>query len=709
MNPKHKKEYAPLGGISDLLPQEDKTATRIENWTVDPSTGGWDNRIGYEKFFPASAAWEPFHVMGRIESLYIWNTHNGARTYHLFEAANAATGLGSLHYTVGNTGIAPVTTAGAGLVTIDLFRNLPTANEPMTQYEPFGRYLVIVNGHDLPMKFDGENVTPLGWIKTPNPPSPWTPTVVAAGAGEQNFALWGDQTSPFDLESYGLGDTASLAVNRYKWKVSFISESGSESPLSFESESVSWITPTLASPQALTNRRQAVYLEGLPIGPNGTVARRIYRTRNIGPAATAEQYYYVSQINNNTETSYVDYTPDQFLADLAPSGDESVLFPAPACRFAATFKNTLFLDGGQLNPTRIYYSNGLHPDSFSALSYFDVGTREGGDITGFAPYYNQLLVFRERAIEIIRGDTSGGFSVAPFIQGVGTKSIGTVTMVPSVGMVFLSADGVYRLQGGLDDGGSKIVFENISKMLVKTMARLNPDLLARATAAYSPKSKEWHCYVPADGGDRPTLGLVFHVDKNSWSIREGFPVGALAVDQGGNLIFGHSIGSGYGIAPREAGLFVISRQRSLGYTYNGVSDPPTAIPKAPPTSVYQSAWIDYGAPQKKKHVKYVYLYVMTAGDNAIPMTYYTDFNYTGKTSAPVKIQRADHADQNVYGKATWDSSVWENPMFTCLRYPIAQGACSSFSFEVSTTEDLVLIGYSVELAATNTSTIKGKR
>ena len=472
---------------------------------------------------------------------------------------------------------------------------------------------------------------------------------------------------------------------------------------------MSWITPTLASPQAFTNRRQAVYLEGLPIGPNGTVARRIYRTRNIGPAATAEQYYYVSQINNNTETSYVDYTPDQFLADLAPLADESVLFPAPACRFAATFKNTLFLDGGQIEPTRIYYSNGLHPDSFSALSYFDVGTREGGDITGFAPYYNQLLVFRERAIEIIRGDTSGGFSVAPFIQGVGTKSIGTVTMVPSVGMVFLSADGVYRLQGGLDDGGSELVFEKISKMLVKTMARLNPDLLARATAAYSPKSKEWHCYVPADGGDRPTLGLVFHVDKNSWSIREGFPVGALAVDQGGNLIFGHSIGSGYGISPREAGLFVISRQRSLGYTYNGATDPPTAIPKAPPTSVYQSAWIDYGAPQKKKHVKYVYLYVMTAGDNAIPMTYYTDFNYTGKTSAPVKIQRADHADQNVYGKATWDSSVWENPMFTCLRYPIAQGACSSFSFEISTTEDLVLIGYSVELAATNTSTIKGKR
>ena len=289
MNPKHKKEYAPLGGISELLPQEDKSATRVQNWTVDPSTGGWDNRIGYEKFFPASAAWEPFHGMGRVESLYIWNTHNGARTYLLFETDSAVagsyTGLGTLRYTVGNVA------AAAGLTTVDAFRNLPTKNEPMTQYEPFGRYLIIVNGHDLPMKFDGDNVTPLGWIKTPNPPSPWTPTVAAANAGEQNFALWWDPTFPFDIESYGLGDIASNAVNRYKWKVSFVSESGSESPLSFESESVSWVTLTTASPQAFSNRRQAVYLDDLPIGPDGTVARRVYRTRNIGPAATAEQYY----------------------------------------------------------------------------------------------------------------------------------------------------------------------------------------------------------------------------------------------------------------------------------------------------------------------------------------------------------------------------------------------------------------------------------
>ena len=37
----------------------------------------------------------------------------------------------------------------------------------------------------------------------------------------------------------------------------------------------------------------------------------------------------VIQINNNLDTVYVDYTPDQFLINLAPDPNQSILFPAP--------------------------------------------------------------------------------------------------------------------------------------------------------------------------------------------------------------------------------------------------------------------------------------------------------------------------------------------------------------------------------------------
>jgi hypothetical protein len=119
--------------------------------------------------------------------------------------------------------------------------------------------------------------------------------------------------------------------------------------------------------------------------------------------------------------------------------------------------------------------------------------------------------------------------------------------------------------------------------------------------------------------------------------------------------------------------------------------------------------MDMGKAAQKKFIKYVYLHVMTKGDNTIPLKYFKDFDYTGITSSGEKMQRADHPDQGVFGTAIWDTSVWEDPFFTTIRYPIALSAASFFSFEIETQNDIVLVGYSLEFAANKTQTIKGKR
>ena len=713
MDPRLKLEVARLDGVDELLPQANGSATKVENFTVDPATGGWDNRIGYEKFFPNAVLYMPFILEKRIHSLYVWSTHNGARTFYLYESENVGTNRCNLSYLVGNTG------SGGGIVDIDRFRKIPTLNEPVTDYEPFGRYLIIVNGHDKPLKFDGEKengeVRPLGWDSIPGPVSPWVPDVDDDGLGQRQYYGISSNTTPAAAntlnngvpigftDTYGLGYKTANEVNNYKWRVSFVSETGSESPLSPSSELAKWSTAVGFT------LRQAVFLQGLPIGPAGTVARRIYRTKNLGAGTStdnAELYYFVAEIKNNVEETYTDYTPDTLLNVLAPSDTASVIFPAPGARFAATFKNCLFLDGGQADPTRVYYSNPLNPDSFSASDYFDVGVRDGGDITGLFAYYNSLILFRESSIELVRGDPANGFNVVPFIQGIGCRAINSVSAVPGVGIMFLGNDGVYRIFGGLD-GGSQVQIEKMTTNLVKTEKRFNPALLARASATYSPKWREWHCYMPVDGEEKPSFGLVYHVDKNSWSTRTGFPVGCICADQNGELVFGHNTGKPSGIPSTwETGLFVISRVRQAGYTVTGGD---TATPRAAPTSIYKSNWMDMGKAAQKKFVKYLYLHVMTKGDNAIPVTYYKDFDYNGTTSSGEKMQRADHVDQGVFDLGVWDTAVWEDPFFTTIRYPIALGAASFFAFEVETSNDMVLVGYSLEFAANKTHTIKGKR
>ena len=103
----------------------------------------------------------------------------------------------------------------------------------------------------------------------------------------------------------------------------------------------------------------AVYIDNIAIGPAGTVARRIYRTKNLreSPDVGADEvYYFVEEIDNNTETNYVDFLPDAAMNSLAPQNVDSVLLPTLAPRITASFKGTLFVDGGNEDPTKLFYS-----------------------------------------------------------------------------------------------------------------------------------------------------------------------------------------------------------------------------------------------------------------------------------------------------------------------------------------------------------------
>ena len=379
--------------------------------------------------------------------------------------------------------------------------------------------------------------------------------------------------------------------------------------------------------------------------------------------------------------------------------------PSPGARFGAIYKDCLFIDGGSSNDTVLFYSKPTLIDEYGATSFIGLGNTNVGGITGLYPYFNFLLVFRENGIDAITGDYPN-FSVSPITTDVGTRAINTVTNIPGLGVVFLASDGVYVISSNMeysDTPGIKL----LSSHITKTIQRLGPDCIARSTAIYSQKWKEWHCYFPTDGNPLPSIGIVYHTEKKSFSIRSGFPVSCLAKDYIGNIFFGHNQGSSAG-AGKQAGIFVISNRRCLGQS---IVDE-TIVDNNPPTSIIRSPWMDMGDETIKKSVHFVYLYVLTEGNNAISMDYYKDFSYSGTTSPSMTMQRADHADQSVYGTATVDTgsdTPWEEPFATAIRYPIAQGSCSHFQFKISTTNDMVLIGYAVEFTASGKRMITGKR
>ena len=82
-----------LGGLFERQPQPTNAATELVNWTVDKYTGGWDNRIGYERYnVVATSTFTPFATLPRIDSLCVFNKHQGAQQNILF------TSYGSLYH-----------------------------------------------------------------------------------------------------------------------------------------------------------------------------------------------------------------------------------------------------------------------------------------------------------------------------------------------------------------------------------------------------------------------------------------------------------------------------------------------------------------------------------------------------------------------------------------------------------------------------------
>ena len=59
---------------------------------------------------------------------------------------------------------------------------------------------------------------------------------------------------------------------------------------------------------------QTVYVSSISAGPSGTIARKIYRTKNGGTS-----YFYLDSLDDNTTTTYTDNKPDDQLGALLPT------------------------------------------------------------------------------------------------------------------------------------------------------------------------------------------------------------------------------------------------------------------------------------------------------------------------------------------------------------------------------------------------------
>jgi hypothetical protein len=723
------------GGIDQRYYPDPNQASNILNFRYD-TNGGWRNDRGWEPLIPYSqlastgslAYYEDLFQPCRF--LQVIQRHQGAEEYYVQERN------GNLFYEFGNFGGGGF---GNNKIIIDTDRNIPKPSDPGTQAIPYGRFTLFMNGYNDMIKWWGrEKTNQFGFYQ--QPPSPTIlPVFPEYNKGLSSPAGTFDNTEVKGIciqfetsDSLGLGDPAPGARSTYSYKITYVTDTGSESPLS-DTASVTWRTlPNSEEPtdaQLATQKKYGVILTGLDPGHDGVVARRIYRTKNKknGNDGAGDVYYFLTQIDENTTTSFVDTAPDNQLTVLAPSVSDSVRINT-SYKFGAAWNGSMWIAGGEGQPTMVRYSKPGLPEQFGAFDFFDVGVRDGGHITALYPYYDVLLVFRERTIDAVFVNAQGnGYSCTTINKDTGTTATNTIKLMPATGVMFLNKDGFWLLSGGLR-GGATFQVTNMSTKIESEMGRLSKNALARATAAYSEKEREYWCHYPVDGRTENSRGSVYNTTVNGWSFR-GYDEDKLepqyrwnftniAVDQTGYFILGTIPYTGFGALITSwtgypgVGLQVWSGRRSWGDIFD-ITDlgqgiySITSTPQPVGVCLWESTWYDFGDDSIKKRINTIELESISEGSRNSGITLYwsSDWdweeNSAGKVSPLVGEIAYTQVDQWSYQSnagatstpppgrpATWNTTGefgrYEDGRITRLRWDTRTGLVSWFKFKLET-------------------------
>lgn len=757
-----------------LLPGAD-TATLIENWRYDPDSQGWVADRGWEPLINFDiGTTDTWTVSSRIfsdfHSLYVWQNKVGTDKYIITEQQGV---LRCVSRSKEN--------ADPDVFIIDSGRQLPTADYAGTQYVPYGRFLLIMNGATTPIKFYGfqhygpgfgvppNGQLPFGFTEPTSPVSIYpvsvdnaykapanlggrvglTPNRMDRRASDQGeWATVSAGRVPVGSTYYGLGSTTQGAQNTYSYRVSYVTDTGSESPLSDE-VNVSWKQSDATGEGSEINRlRMSVVLSHVPVGPPGTVARRIYRTRRkVSQEGQGDLYWLVTTIPDNCTDFWIDTVPDAQLVTAAPLPTDSVVI-SQGYRYGCAWQGRMWLAGGTDTSTRIIYSVENRPEQFRAFDFFDVGTRDGGAITALFPFYDNLLVFRERAIDLITR-TSSGFSITQLSSNIGTLATNSIQAISGQdgrpqAVLFLSYDGVYAFTGGTV-GGATAQIREISQPVRREFERLNKGAMTKATSAYNPVDKEYWVHYPTDGSAHNNRGVVFHTENNQWSTRgDSFgdrdSSGILNTDRwriqhmawdGRNVLMGIKPGfvPSQSVFPPEAtnlGLQVWSGFNTNGFIYQTVTnnawqglDIDAKLP-----STYISGWHRL-TDGNKVQILSIELEVESLGnlqaDETIKMEFATDYDYEW---TPVKAQPHTHSEsysvnskEKVWGPATPNAQGFltgatlgesriSSERLVRVRYDIHTGSVNAMRFKLTTHEAVHLVAYRLKFKDQSINTVE---
>ena len=508
-----------------------------------------------------------------------------------------------------------------------------------TEFVQVGGAVLILNGVDQNLKWDGHVVSPLGILSSPGAPDipGWTD---ARQAGSPLFSTDTTNTYP----GTGIQKTQNDLDNNYTYKLTWTNSEGIESEPSPASLTISdsAITPSVSIP----DRTFWVYVSGLSQQPPqpDIVGRRLWRAGSQG-----QLYYLIADLPGTLSDVYLDGTSVTYSSHIQLDAAGSNL-PPPRAKFAIFMRGVTFYAGNPAAPRTLYHSR---PDGRKGAvpqpgNTGQITTEDGSDvITALAVAADYGLVFTKRSIHMITLDKTSTPVITPISQTVG--AVGNRAVASFEGSIyFFSHSGVFSF-----DGSSPRPLSSELNSMVEDL----PEEFLKDTVAFVDSTKRRVCFSVCTGVKRGQLEgnenneiWILHIDTGAIS-KAPFSVYDAMQYKGEVLVsFGRNMFGPIEDEDAGAGNLTVINDAPFRLTDLGMWGCLNSLAELEGyESFFETKWLTGKNPESDKTFHRVDLFYSQTGDYNIDLKWFVDWEDELVGTAPVSMHDGS--------ATTWNSVI----------------------------------------------------
>ena len=581
---------------------------------------------------------DPLGWLEKAKGLKVYTTWTGANPL----LTTPAYGLGS-HTHGGNNYLLAAFDGGIhryeGKTMTELASGRFVATSPAEadRFSQVGNFVIITNGVDQNLKYDGVRISKLG-----PPPIPQAPRVVLVQATSGAAGVFTNRSLKGGTD-----------IGRARYKVTHVNHYGQEGEASDPSDAVDF-----------DDVAAGVYFNPVLLFDTDNVDDEVADTmvyRSVDEGA----YYLIGRVQGPLTNTYCDVTkPGLESVDVIP--DPGSNLSPPISKWCFPFDGRVYYGGCEDSPSYLWFSRLVDgtpaPEAVSSTNFIDVSSSDGDELTGWALAQDFALIFKNKSIHMLTHDKNRNPVIRPINAGYGAVSDRAVVQVSGV-VYFLSEHGVHAFDG------SRV--STISRQ-VETRFRGYPRALLEDSFGFQDLENRRVVFSIREDADH-RLSLVVQLD-----MPDGVsPISTVPQD----------ITAAIEHRGRLLACAVVKESPSPNYNLCElfVQDGTTGI--SDHDSKWRTSWQVLGDPDAIKTIKKVELLYRQMGDHELTLSWFRDWDERTAVATDTVAMIDPSAEK--WDTGVWDATnkVWDHARVrTVIVWTPGLEQVRSFALQVATTD-----------------------